>query len=540
MKMKIKKYFYLFAAVGTLTLTACNGMENAPGNEFTDANFWKSPDRAQYMVNMAYAQMYNAGKMWGDESLSDNVIDGRSTTDQRLMRMGQATPSTGIFANEWRDLYGGIKTCHVFLDNIDAITNLDPAKKARMIAEIRFVRAYIFFRLTNLYGDIPFFTKDITVAESNTISRTSHAEVMAFIHQELDAIINDLPSRNELPQSENGKITKGAVVALQARAYLMDSDWSNVQKYCEMLINQPETYGAYALFPSYRGLFEEDNEYNQEVILDRAYVRNLLTWGEIVDMVPLSKGGRVADRVPQQSLIDNYLTLTGYTIDEAGTDYDPNHPYDNRDPRLTATVIYDNYDWSANVNDGSNGEVIHIDPAADKTVDSYIGTGSNTTSTGYYCRKWFAPQATGDMSSGLNIIMFRYADILMMEAEAKLEQNQLTADVWNSTVRAIRQRAGFKTSKALDFPADKSQAELRQILRNERRSEFALEGLRWYDIKRWKAGKEYLTQQVRGASFTHDIPWKFAFDEARDYLWAVPQSQIDLNPNLGQNPGYGN
>ena len=158
MKMKIKKYIYLFAAVGGLTLTACNGMENAPGNQFTDANFWDSPDRAQYVVNMAYAQMYNAGKMWRDESLSDNMIDGRSTTDQRLMRMGQATPSTGIFASEWADLYGGIKTCHVFLENIDAITNLDAAKKARMIAEIRFVRAYIYFRLTNFYGDIPFFT----------------------------------------------------------------------------------------------------------------------------------------------------------------------------------------------------------------------------------------------------------------------------------------------------------------------------------------------------------------------------------------------
>jgi len=537
--MKIKKYIYLFAAAGALTLTACNGMENAPVNQFTDANFWSSPDRAQYVVNMAYAQMYNAGKMWRDESLSDNMVDGRSASDQRQMRMGQATPTLGIYADEWKDLYGGIKTCHVFLENIDAITNLDAAKKARMIAEIRFVRAYIFFRLTNLYGDIPFFTKDITVDESNTISRTSHAEVMAFIHQELNDIIGDLPSRNELPESENGKITKGAVIAFQARAYLMDSDWSNVQKYCEMLMNQPETYGSYALFPSYRGLFEEDNEYNQEVILDRAYVRNLLTWGEILDMVPLSRGGRVADRVPQQSLVDNYLTLTGYTIDEAGTDYDPNHPYDNRDPRLTATVIYDNYDWSANVSDGSKGEVIHIDPTGDNTVDTYIGTGSNTTATGYYTRKWFAPQATGDMSSGLNIIMFRYADILLMEAEAKLEQGQLTADVWNNTIRPIRQRAGFKTAKALNFPADKSQTELRQIVRNERRSELALEGLRWYDIKRWKAGSEYLNQQVRGASFTHDIPWKFTFDENRDYLWAVPQSQIDLNPNLGQNPGYG-
>ena len=151
----------LYVVSAVLLLSACNGMENVPTNKFTDNSYWTSEAKAQNVVNMAYSQMYDAGKMWSDESLSDNVIDGRTVTDQRAIRKGQATPSVGVFSSEWQSLYGGIKTCHVFLDKVDLIPNMNPSAKARMIAEIRFIRAAIYFRLVNFYGDIPFFTKDI-------------------------------------------------------------------------------------------------------------------------------------------------------------------------------------------------------------------------------------------------------------------------------------------------------------------------------------------------------------------------------------------
>ena len=142
---------------------------------------------------------------------------------------------------------------------------------------------------------------------------------------------------------------------------------------------------------------------------------NLITWGEMVDMIPLSRGGRAVNRVPQQSLVDTYLMLSGKTISEAGTDYNPAYPYDNRDPRLTATIIYDGYDWSGNVDDGSKDVVINIRPGSG--TDAYDG-GGNGTSTGYFTRKYYNPQASGDQNSGMNIITMRYADILLMYAEA--------------------------------------------------------------------------------------------------------------------------
>lgn len=540
----MKKHIYSIAVLlGALLLGSCNPMDNDPTNAYTDVNFWRDINRAQYMLNMAYNQMYSAGKMWNDERLTDNLYEGRGYSDQRSMRNGTANNSTGLFLSEWNNLYGGIKTCHVILANIDRL-EADAKTKANMIAQVRYIRASIYLRLTNFYGDIPFFTSDVTLEEAQAAPRTARKTVIDFIHSELDAVLPDLQTRQELSDAEKGKITKGAALMLQARAYLYDSDWANVEKYTKMIMSGE--YGSYELFPDYAGLFAQENEYNSEVIMDCAYVPLVRTWGEMFDMCPISCHGRINSTTPTQSLVDNYLMADGYAIDEAGSTYNENRPYDKRDPRLTATVVYDHYDWKANVpGTDVTEQYIYIKPGGRKTEDTYAGVGSNATATGYYIRKYYDPKADDSMNSGLNVITMRYADVLLMYAEAMNEQGKLNEDVWNQTVRPIRQRAGFTTAKALNFPTA-DQTALRKILRQERNSELALEGLRWYDIKRWKAGEEYLNGTVRGAKFANNNTDyikldNYKFNPNRDYLWSVPQEEMDLNPNLKpNNPGYAN
>lgn len=170
-----------FIASVSALLVGCNDLEQTPSNKFTDSSFWTSAERAQYVVNMAYSQMYNADWMWTDESLSDNLFDGRSVTDQRLMRRGMATPSVGVYAGQWSSIASGLKTCHVFLKNIDLVPQMNETLKARMMAEVHFIRASLYLRFTNLFGDIPFFTSDISLEEAGTISRTPANQVMAFI-----------------------------------------------------------------------------------------------------------------------------------------------------------------------------------------------------------------------------------------------------------------------------------------------------------------------------------------------------------------------
>ena len=144
--MKLNKIFGIIAL--GVAATACNDLEQVPTNKFTDSSYWTSADRAQNVVNMAYNQMYNSNWFWTDESLSDNVVDGNRVSEQRLMRRGMATPTLGVFSSQWSSIYGGIKTCHVFLDHINDVA-MDETLRSRMIAEIRFVRASLFFRLTN-------------------------------------------------------------------------------------------------------------------------------------------------------------------------------------------------------------------------------------------------------------------------------------------------------------------------------------------------------------------------------------------------------
>ncbi len=533
------KYIIIFL-LAAFTFSSCNNMDNEPTNSYTDANFWTSIDKAQYMLNMAYNQLYNSGKMWNDERLSDNVFQGRGFTDQRIIRNGIAEPATGIFAGEWQDLYSGIKTCNVFLEHIDQLQASD-AVKDNMKAQARFIRASLFFRLTNFYGDIPFFTKDITLDEANTISRTPRATVVDFIHQELDDIVKYLPTRNQLSVAEKGKITKGAALMLQARVYLYDGNWANVEKYCMQIMDGSN--GTYALFPSYTGLFQAENEYNSEVIMDCAYVPSTRTWSDLLDMVPLSKGGRVISTAPTQSLVDSYITLDGESIKNSST-YNENNPYVNRDPRLTGTIIYDGYDWSGNIKDGTTGEFIYSNPAKN-TADAFKGLTANSSPTGYYVRKYYDVNHEAGMASGINIITMRYADVLLMYAESMNEQGKMSLEVWNKTVKPIRERAGFTKATALAYPSALTTDEMRQTLRVERRSELALEGLRWFDIKRWKAGEEYLNGYMYGAKFGQNNSYiqldKYQFVKERDYLWSLPQSQMDINPNLKpNNPGYAN
>lgn len=546
--MTMKRIIHFLYSGGLLlaSLYSCNTMDPLPTDDFTDANFWQSAANAEQMVNMAYNQMYSADKMFNDEALSDNIFEGRSNTDQRTIRNGMPMPTLGRFASEWGDAYGGLKTVHVFLANVDRVPDATDSWKQRKIAEMRFIRALIYFRLVNFYGDVPFFTEDISLEESEQIARTPKATVMAFIHAELSAISSMLPSRNELPNADRGRITKGAAMAFQARAYLYESNWQKTADYCDSLVNAQGSYGNYALFPSYTGLFEAANEYNEEVILDYAQLPILKTWGKLYDAAPLSAGARLNAYAPLQSLVDNYLMLNGSSI-QGNASYNENNPYVNRDPRLTATLVHHGAQW---VNFDGSTRTIYTRPGTggseQERMDVYSGPAANASPTGYYVRKYYDRTATEVFQSGLNIIMFRYADVLLMYAEAKQQLGQLDAALWNQTIRPIRVRAGFEAAAALDFPAGLSSEAMTTLIRNERRSELALEGLRYFDIIRWKAGKTYLDGPVYGAKFANGNNSYIRldtrrFDENRDYLWSLPQVEVDLNNNLlPNNPGHAN
>lgn len=539
MKKKLLKQYIGVACLILASFTSCNELDLAPTNKFTDLNYWSSPEKASAVLSKAYNQMNESKYFFANERLSDNLYESRGNTDEKIITSGQADAANNRFAEEWKKCFEGIKTCHTFLENVDRVPGMDESLKTRMKAEARFIRAFLFFRLTCHYGDIPLFDYSLTMQEANTIARSPKSEVVAFVQKELNEIAGMLPSKQEYAAVNNGRITNGAVMTFLARTHLYENDWTNVASICEKIMNGE--YGSYELYPSYEGLFLPENEYNSEVILDMGYVLTLRTWMDFYDAIPLSVGGRVSGFSPTQELVDDYIMKNGKGIKEQGSGYNEEDPYVNRDPRFSATIVYNGYTWKKG--DGTTS-TIYIKPGSSKeagvsNLDEYAGPGQNSTGTGYYLRKYFDPTAPAGMDAGLNIILMRYADVLLMYAEAKQELGQMNEEVWNKTIKPIRQRAGFTDVSALSYPT----SNLQNVIRRERRCELAIEGLRVFDIRRWKTIETVMNGYPHGAKFAADNSQYIQLDQRkfnkeRDYLFAIPQTQRDINKSLTQNNGY--
>lgn len=539
----MKRYIFKLLSIIALflVLTTCNdSLSIAPTSKFTDQNYWTSVGKAKMVLNTAYGQMANNGYYFYNSGLSDNAYIGRGDPyNTSTITQGNQNPSTPRFENEWSSRYAGIKTCNVFLENIDKVPDMAKSIKAGMKAQARFIRAYQYFMLTTWFGDVPYFTDDISVAKSKAIKQTSHEAIVDSIHATLRNIQSELPIKGEYSSKNSGRITKGAAIALNARVYLYNNNWKGVINSTKKLINS----GNYGLFPSYRKLFLPKNEYNKEIILAFQYTPGKVTHNEMFDLAPLSVGARVNAMAPTQELVNAYPMMNGKPIFAKGSGYDPAHPFKNRDPRLDATIIY--HLSKVQDRDGTY-HTVYIKPnsAPNETLarDEYQGKGSNSTSTGYYQRKYYNPNVPANFNSGLNLIVIRYADVLLMYAEAKNALGQMNEQVWNKTIRVLRERAGLNKS-ALNYNNSWSQNKLRKIIHRERRVETAFENLRIFDLRRWKDEKA-LSGKLHGAPYGSPadniglILTTRQFNPSRDYLWPIPQQELDLNDNLTQNPGY--
>lgn len=527
-----------------ILFSSCKKLDLVPADRFTDVNYWTTTEKANNVLNTAYAQMFNSNRFFLNDALSDNAYNSRGDNEGAAsIAAGSYDASLSRVKDEWNDHYKGIKTCNLFLDNVDRVSNMDSALKERMKAESRFIRAFQYFQLMTWFGDVPLFDKDITLEESLKISRTPKAQVLDFILKELDAASLVLPVNTGYTAADRGRITKGAALGLKARVLLYEGRWQEVITACEAIMSGGN--GTYNLFPSYEGLFLPANENSNEVLLDYQFVPIDRTYNNLFDYVPISVGARLNSMAATQELVDNYLMTNGKAINDPGSGYNAADPYVNRDPRLTYTLVYHNYKWKKP--DGSI-KTIYIKPGTDpdqtQKMDEYT-VGGVSSATGYYLRKYYDPTSLANFVSGLNLILIRYADVLLMYAEAKNEVGAMDATVWDKTIRVLRARAGFTDPGALNFNSTAGQEGLRNIIRNERRAELAMEGLRVFDIRRWKIAEQVLNGWAHGAQYgPPSIDGGYiranqrVFDAGKHYLWPVPRDERALNTNLSQNPGW--
>ena len=535
--MRFLFIIFVLAAFG------CQKLNQAPTDRYTDLNYWTTQANANALLNEAYAQMFRNDYFFYNEGLSDNAYVGRGDQNNTFtISSGSYNASLGRFDDEWSTHYQCIKSCNVLLDNVDKIPNYPASDKALLIAQTRFIRAFAYWQLMTWFGDVPLFSHDISLTTSQTIPRTPRAQVLSFVLGELDTVKTVLPASWDA--ADAGRITSGAAAALKARVQLYEGNWQEVAKICDTLINMT-TYGSYSLVPNYASIFSPTNEHNSEVILDQEYVPNVRTYAWTFDFIPISAGARDNALAPTQELVNDYLMLNGDSIGQMGSGYSLGTPYANRDPRMTATLVYDQYVWT---NANGSTQVIYIKPGSDpnrSALNEYVSNGGFTSPTGYYWRKYFDPTAAPGEVSGLDLILIRYADVLLMDAEALNELGQMNSSVWNQTIGALRVRAGFTDPNATQLNPAWAQSDLRSIIRRERRSELAFEGLRIFDIRRWKTAQNVLNGWVHGAQYgdpTVDGGFVRAasriFDASRDYLWPIPTYELEQNSHLTQNPNY--
>lgn len=544
-----KTKFVILIVVATL---GCKKLDLKPTDRFTEDNFWQVSGNVSNALNTVYNRIFNSQRFFYNEALSDNAhaqLGVNVGTPDQIAGGGDGlfSPDLARVLSDWTYYYQGIFAANLFLENVDKSTVLPDALKDRMKAEARFIRAFHYFRLMNWYGDVPLLSNIVTVDDSRNAKRTSKAEVLKFVLDELDAAAAVLPKKEDYAAADKGRVTKAAAKALKARVLLYQGNrMAEVATICEDLINNQSVNGAYnTLQASYASIFSSTNEYNAEVIFDLPYTVTVRTYDEPSRMIPISAGAQNSENynAPTQELVNSYVMLNGKMINETGSGYDESNPYVNRDPRLTATIVYDQYVWP-NAN-GTSTQVIYIKPGSDPNASRLNEQGAGLhTPTGYYWRKYYDPTVVSNQST-TNLILLRWSDVLLMYAEAKNSLGQMDATVWDKTIKLIRTRAGFTDPLALDYPGSSSMT-MTDLIRNERRVEFALESMRIDDIRRWKIAEVVMNGWVHGAKWgPADIDNGYlrvterVFKPAKHYLWPVPSSEIQKDANLlPQNPGW--
>ena len=548
----------LMLVIFSMYISSCNNdyLEKYPLDSPSDVTFYSNETELTMAVNAIYTNLYySSGNKFPFQLVLDVVSDiewdRNQNSELQLTSKGLHTTTMDLFYTTWDEMYKGIGECNNLIHYMNRAKGNTPENAYKRIeAEARFFRAYFYHMLVELYGDVPLIKEPLDIFNSK-ISKTTKSDILQFIYSELDAASEVLPI--SYTGDNVGRITKGAALAIKARAALYNGDWEIAKNASASIMS----LNYYSLYPDYEKLFSYDAEgKNQEEILTVQY--NLTyTTQELPACFDSRNAGGVTNKIPTQALVDSYECIDGLMIDKSPL-YNGSKPFVNRDPRLNATVavpgsIFLGYQFETHP-DSVKCWNYNVNPPI--RINNNDVTNAYATFSGYCLKKYTKEERQYVRTSALNVILLRYAEILLMYAESKIELNQIDESVY-SAINKVRQRV-----KMPIIEAGKTQAEMRRIVRHERKVEFASEGLRYFDIKRWKIAEDVISGPLYGRPIReYRSEYVPVFDEngtphydayanklrrfdsrifnsERDYLWPIPQKELDINSSLFQNPGY--
>lgn len=503
--------FLFFASL----VTGCSKsfLEKSSLTQLSDGSFWKTEQDAILGINGVYDALQdrilysgslnaNAGLPMYD-TFGDNCYNSFKFEGPGNFMIANVNPSTTMFSELWSSSYKGIGRANIAIENIAKIPAavLTDAKKKALLAQAYFLRGLFYMNLAVYFKEVPLIVKVQTLDEAY-VPKNTYQEVSAQIVTDLKAAVDGLPVT--YPAEQYGYATKGAALGLLARFYLYNNDYQNALDATTAMLPL-----GYSLNKSYSELFTEAGEKSTEIVFSVRFTQGVSNNGETFSatFVNLPK----VDQQPMPNLVKDYYCTDGLSITKSSL-YAAANEKANRDPRLSASVYF-------------NKDTFLLDTKA-------IFTGN--TATKYGLRKYLRNGASSSgnavfSSGGQDFIVLRYADVLLMRAEALIELNQL-AEVY-SLVNQVRSRVSMPTVEKVEGTG-LSQAQLRAIVQHERRVELACEGLRYFDLKRWGQ----LPQAYAAAINDKIAGYTPVYSGAKSEIFPIPQSELDANAKLVQNP----
>lgn len=476
-----------------------------PLDTYASENFWRNEDDVKIGIAGAYATL-NRGEGFGPflvwwDGLSDDGFVWSAPWQNTGQGQVEAT-STGPIQDVYYNNYRSIGVCNYFLANVGK-AKLSEAITNAYSAEVRFLRAYYYLQLSEIYGPVMITEKPAVLEDLQTkLPRSSKQDVVKFMVQDLDFAIANLPNT-----AYTGRVVKGTAQGLKARVLLYNGRWAEAAAAANEVIASKK----FALFNDYRGLFIKPQQRataNTEVMFSIRFQAPNLThqydyrigWPAFATVQALGL------------LVESYEATDGRPITSSPL-YNPARPYENRDPRLRYNVYTPGHKpWVA----GNSPDSSFV-PQVEVRTGFMIRKGIDESRSPYGY----------NTISDQDIVLLRYADVLLMYAEAQNEATGPDQSVYNA-VNEVRARPGVNMPP---LPVGLTKDQMRVRIRQERRSELPFEGLRYFDLLRWKTAKDVLS------SITNPGGAKRKFED-KHYLWPIPQGEINILGKEYQNPGY--
>ena len=567
--------------LAAMTFTGCYDLETYPGDKVNEGTFYKTGDHAHQGLMGIYG-MLRLNEAYGYQFCFDHLGDIAYGYNYYMMFLATYTDRDGTIQAHWQTFYDGIHRVNTFIRSVKGMRGIITDEQIKeYVAEAKFLRAMFYFSLTDLFGGVPYYDESTNVNEefmNLKQPRSSLEEVRAHILEDLDEAIKYLPV--EHAASEYGRATKGAAYALRGKVHLYDKEWqSAINDFEEIVYNKSNNYG-YALDDDYARVFKLYNgAKSPETVFSIQNKSGVGTeYGMQIQALMGCRGAYGScwnNTVPSTQLVDMYEFKDGrpFNWDEIFPGYNAMTPeqrkellsvemdgsgtivglreadtakilsaYTCRDPRLMATVIVPYSHYMGNIGRTTNVDLIF---ALDHNLAGNANGGTIQNNAGWvsYLYRKFVTEGDqgGAISNRLHtpfaFPLIRFADVLLMLSEAYNEVGQLDKAVTEfNKVRARVGMPGVNSGPAWMVVSNKEQ--MAERIRKERAVEFAGEGLRFSDLRRWGYEIAHKTlNNVDAVNIYGEPIYTHLFTE-RDMLWPIPGVERERNKELTQNPGW--